>query len=207
MNRLLRWRARLVLIGLCTTLSACAGLGSSATDEVSIYYIDAQPAAVRRAAPVQAALVVEVPRAWPGFETSRMVYVRQPYELEYFSKSRWADAPARMLLPLLVRTLEQSGVFAAVVHGPVAMAGTLRLDTELVRMQQEFAEGRSQVRVTLRARLIDAKERRVIGAREFDEVEPAAAGNAYAGVAALNRALERMLLRLVEFCASPAASG
>lgn len=207
MNRLLHWRARLAGIALCATLAACTGLGSSAADEVSIYYIDAQPAVIKRPLPLRSALLVGVPRAWPGFETSRMVYVRQPYELEYFSKSRWADAPARMLLPLLVRTLEQSGVFAAVVHSPGAIAGTLRLDTELVRMQQEFAGGRSQVRVTLRVQLIDANERRVIGAREFDEVEAAATGNAYAGVAALNRALERMLLRLVEFCANPAASG
>ena len=92
------------------------------------------------------------------------------------------------------------------VQNPGAVAGTLRLDTELVRLQQEFETQPNRVRVTLRAQLIDMGGRRVIGTREFEEVEVAAADNAYAGVAALNRALARMLPRLAEFCASAVAS-
>jgi cholesterol transport system auxiliary component len=49
--------------------------------------------------------------------------------------------------------------------------------------------------------LVDLNDRRVIAGREFEEVEAAAADNAYAGVAAANRALERLLGRLAEFCA------
>jgi cholesterol transport system auxiliary component len=192
-------------MALGLALAGCTGLAPPAVDDTSIYVIDAHPAMRTGLAQSDATLVVSSPRAWPGFETARMVYVKQPYGLEYFTRSRWADAPARMLAPLLARALEQSGAFAAVVRNPGAVAGALYLDTELVRMQQEFDGERSRVRVTLRAQLIDTRERRVIGTLEFDEVEAAAAGNAYAGVAALNRALERMLPRLAEFCAVAAA--
>jgi cholesterol transport system auxiliary component len=184
------------------TLAACTGLTPPAVDEISLYVLDARPAMTRLPSRPGAILAVGTPRAWPGFDTARMAYVKQPYELEYFTKSRWADAPARMLTPLLVRAFEQSGAFGAVVHNPGAVAGTLRLDTELVRLQQEFGTQPSRVRVTLRAQLVDMEARRVIGAREFEEVEAAATDNAYAGVAALNRALERLLPRLAEFCAS-----
>ena len=205
MSRCLPWRALLAPMALGLALAGCTGLAPPAVDDTSIYVIDAHPAMRTGLAQSGATLVVSPPRAWPGFETARMVYVKQPYGLEYFARSRWADAPARMLAPLLARALEQSGAFAAVVRNPGAVAGALYLDTELVRMQQEFDGERSRVRVTLRAQLIDTRERRVIGALEFDEVEAAAAGNAYAGVAALNRALERMLPRLAEFCAVAAA--
>lgn len=196
------WRVVLAALVLGAALVACTGLAPPAADEASIYVLDAQPVITALPSRPRAILAVNMPRAWPGFDTSGMAYVKQPHELEYFAKSRWADPPARMLAPLVVRALEQSGAFGAVVRNPGAVAATLRLDTELVRLQQEFATQPSRVRVTLRAQLIDLEVRRVIGAREFEEVEMAAGDNAYAGVAALNRALGRMLPRLAEFCAS-----
>lgn len=106
-----------------------------------------------------------------------------------------------MLAPLIARALEQCGVFRAVVHNPGAIAADLRLDTELVYLQHEFIGEPSRVRLTLRAQLVDLKKQRVIALREIEEVEPAAADNAYAGVEAANRALQRALVRLVEFTA------
>jgi len=82
---------------------------------------------------------------------------------------------------------------------PARFSADLRLDTELVRLQHEFTDKPSRVRLTVRAQLVDLKKQRVIALREIEEVEPAAADNAYAGVAAANRALQRALVRLVEF--------
>jgi cholesterol transport system auxiliary component len=201
MSRSTQWQVVLAATVMGGTLAACTALTPPAVDEISIYVLDARPAMGALPPRPREILAVGMPRAWPGFNTFRMAYVKHPHELEYFTKSRWADAPARMLAPVLVRAFEQSGAFGAVVQNPGAVAGTLRLDTELVRLQQEFQEQQSRVRVTLRAQLFDLQDRRIIGAREFEEVEVAAADNAYAGVVALNLALERLLLRLAEFCA------
>ena len=85
---------------LCAALAGCANL-APATDSVSVYLLDAQPepkpATLRR----NEVLAVSTTRARPGFETAGIAYVTQPYELAYFTKSRWADAPARMLAPLI----------------------------------------------------------------------------------------------------------
>lgn len=191
---------------LAGALAACTGLAPPAADDVSVYVLDARPAVETRAGPTGAVLAIAVPRAWPGFDTPRMAYVKQPHELEYFAKSRWADTPARMLAPLLARALEQSGAFAAIVQNPSALPATQRLDTELVRLQQEFGGGPSRVRITLRARIVDMAERKIVAAREFEEDETAASEDARAGVAALNRALARLASRLVEFCAGAAPS-
>ena len=183
---------------LCAALAGCANL-APATDSVSVYLLDAQPepkpATLRR----NEVLAVSTTRARPGFETAGIAYVTQPYELAYFTKSRWADAPARMLAPLIAHVLEQCGVFRAVVYNPSTVSADLRLDTELVYLQHEFIDKPSRVRLTVRAQLVDLNEQRVIAVREIEEVEPAAAANAYAGVAAANRALQRALVRLVEF--------
>ena len=155
------------------------------------------------AAPKNASLTLAVSptRAAPGYDSPRMVYVRKAYELESFAKNQWVDTPARMLAPLLVRALEGSGKFRAVVQSPSPVAADLRLDTEIVRLQQEFTAHPSRVHLTLRAQLIDAKSARVVASREFDVIEDAASEDPYGGVIAANRAVREALAELVEFSA------
>lgn len=197
-----RWRNALLVCAMLPIVAGCANLKPPEAESVSLYMLDARSAQQAPSQRHDTVLAVSATRALAGFDTPRMAYATQPFELDYFAKSRWADAPARMLSPLIVRALDERGDFHAVVHNPAVVAADLRLDTELVRLQHEFLEKPSRVRITLRAQLVDVNARRVIAGREFEEVEPAAADNAYAGVAAANRALERMLSRLAEFCAS-----
>ena len=149
-------------------------------------------------------LAVNVPRATPGFETARMAFVRKPYELEYFARNQWVDTPARMVAPLLVKAVEAGGGFRAVVTGQSAVLADLRLDTEIVRLQQEFLTNPSRVRLTLRAQLIDQAGRRVLATREFESVEAAPSEDPYGGVTAANRLLKRVLIEVAAFCASQA---
>jgi len=109
-----------------------------------------------------------------------------------------------MLAPLLVAALQQAGAFRAVVPAPTSAAGDLRLDTELVRLQQVFGGGPSHVRLTLRATLVDQVSRRVLAWREFDVTEPASSEDAAGGVAAANRAVQTMLQALSTWCADAA---
>jgi cholesterol transport system auxiliary component len=111
-----------------------------------------------------------------------------------------------MLAPLLAQALEQSGGFRAVVQSPSLATAQLRLDTELVRLQQDFSARPSRVQLTLRAQLIDTDTRRVLAAAEFDESEAAPTDDPYGGVIAANRALARLLERVAAFCADAAAA-
>lgn len=185
-------------------LSACSAL-PPLPEAASTYVLDARLAPPARKAAGNAVIAVSPPRARPGFDTASMAYVRRAHELEYFAKNRWADTPARMLAPLLVQALDRSGGFRAVVQAPGAVSADLRIEIEIVQLLQDFETRPSRVRFTLRAQLIEVASRRVLATREFDEAEGAPSDDAYGGVIAANRALERLLGQLVDFCSGQAA--
>ena len=151
------------------------------------------------------AVAVAAPTAAPGFDGPRIVYVRRPHALEFFSRSEWVDTPARMLAPLLVRALERSGRFQAVAEAGAAGAAGLRVESEIVRLQHEFTARPSQVRLTVRVQLSEVPSRRVFGAREFEAVEQAPSDDAYGGVVAANRAARRVLDDVVAYCGESVA--
>ena len=95
--------------------------------------------------------------------------------------------------------IERTGAFRAVVLTPGAGAGDWRLDTEIIRLQQEFLTRPSQVRFTLRATLVDERTRRVLAVREFEHTVTAPADDPYGGVVAANRAVRAVLADLSRF--------
>lgn len=199
-NRTLRMLTLAMLVGGCT------GLQPPRVESSNTYVLEAQPIAKTVRAKRDLVLEVGAPRARPGFETPQMVYVRQPYELEYFAANRWADAPSHMLGPLLAQGLEQTESFRAVVQTPSAVPADLRVDTELIRLQQNFATRPSRIELTLRAELIDVRGKRVLSTKLFDETEDAPTDDAYGGVTAANVALRRILEQLADFCVAESGS-
>jgi cholesterol transport system auxiliary component len=191
-------RGALVFLA-ATALAGCTVLPPQ-TDDVTLYVLAADSPHERPAPRRDVVIEVAQPRAWPGFDTAQIAYVRKPYELDYFAKSRWADTPARMLAPLLARALERTAAFRAVVPQPSAVAADYRLDTEIVRLRQNFAVQPSRAELTLRGQLTDLRNRRVVASRTFEETENAPSENASGGVVAINAALERALAELAGFC-------
>jgi len=182
-------------------LAACAALQPPPDEIRNTYVLEAPPTAGTPSAKRDLIIGVSMPRARPGFDTSRMAYERRPHEIEYFTRNRWIDSPARMLEPLVTQALKRSGTFRGAMQLPGAERVDRRLDIELVRLLQDFSTTPSRVRFTLHAQLVDTGTRRVVAAREFDEVEPAPSDDPYGGVVAANRALARLLGSLVQFCA------
>jgi len=199
--------SRASALAVCAALLAgCAAMLAPQAEAPAIYLLDARPAERSVRPQRDMVLLVSIPQARAGYDTAQMAYVREPYGLEYFTKSRWADAPSRMLAPLLAGALEQAGGFRTVVQAPSAVPADLRLDTELVRLQQDFGARPSRVELAVRAQLVDLRSRRVLATAEFEEVEMTQREDAYGGVTAANRALQRMLARLADFCVEKSAS-
>jgi len=186
-------------------LASCAALQAPEPDRASVYLLEAAPATGAPRPKRDVVLAISMPRARPGFDTPMMAYTQRPNALEYFAKNRWVDTPTHMLAPLLAQALERSGGFRAVVQAPSSTLAGLRLDTELVRLEQDFSVKPSRVRFALRAQLIDTGARRVLASAEFDETEAAPSDDPYGGVIAANRALGRLLDRLVDFCTATRA--
>jgi cholesterol transport system auxiliary component len=144
-------------------------------------------------------LLVSMPLAEPGYETTKMVYLKRPYELEQYAVNQWADTPTRMFAFVMGERLSRSGSWRAVLPSSSAVRGDFRLDTYGFSLQQEFLQNPSRVRISVRAQLIDLRESRVVGTRVFETVENAPSEDAYGGVVAANQAVVAMLDGMVSW--------
>ncbi|MEO8202602.1 MAG: ABC-type transport auxiliary lipoprotein family protein [Betaproteobacteria bacterium] len=166
----------------------------------------AAPGATRSPRKTRYTLIVTPPQAAAGFDSPRIIYMRQPYKLEYFAHNEWVDPPARMISPQMVAAIEATSAFHAVVSAPGSSGGDMRLDTEVLVLQQEFGASPSKVRFALRAALSEEGTRRVIATRDFEAVQPALSDDPYGGVQAANAVVRSVLASLAAFCADNAVA-
>ena len=193
----------LALIGILA--SACSALRPSMPQPLFYALDSASPTRQRDSptpSPALPTLIVTPPSAASGFDSPRIIYVREAHQLEYFAHSEWVDTPARMLASLLVSRLANSGAFRAVVLTPSAAVGDLRLNTTIIRLQHELNTQPGRVRFTLRAHLVDSATQQVVDWREFDATVAAVENTPYGGVIAANAAVQTVLEQLSLFCAN-----
>lgn len=187
---------------LVAVLTSCSIGPSGQKTPMHTYLLslDSSPAtaSVVSCGPGTATLLVNVPRAQAGFNSSRMAYLRQPNEVSYYAQSQWADTPARLLAPLLVQAMEQTGCWKTVVLMPTTVQGDYRLDTEILHWQQEFFSQPSRVRLTLRAQLVEQRSQQVVASQRFEVVEEAPSEDAQGGVIATNRAVRTLLQQVAQ---------
>lgn len=188
--------AALALILATLTLAAC--LPTPRTEELKLFTLEANfaPAAAAGQGPT---LLVAPPRARAGYDSAGMAYGRQPQELAYFARHRWVDTPPRMLAPLLVQALEASGRFSAVLAAPAAARAAVRLDTEVLRLRQDFASTPSRVEFALRAQLTDLKSGAPRATRTFTVSVPSQGDDPVHGAQAANRAVGLVLTELAQW--------
>lgn len=207
-----------LFVATCVALSAFSGCSSllpaPATSPSLFTLDDGSPALISPATlsvpiaaagstamPAVATLIINTPKAAAGYGTAHIVYARRSQEIEYFAFSLWVETPAQMLTPLIVRAVERTGAFQAVLAAPTAASSRFRLDTEIIRLQQDFSAAPSRVRFTLRAVLIDGTTKAVVARREFDADVASASEDTYGGVIAAQAVTQRVLFQLAAFCA------
>ncbi|MDP2005202.1 MAG: ABC-type transport auxiliary lipoprotein family protein [Rubrivivax sp.] len=189
-------------------LAGCGNLLPQPAAPPITYTLEAGPEAGAPAPTASASaptLAVSALQAAAGYDSPRIVYLRQPQQLEAYAQSVWIDTPARLLAPLLVAALQRSGAYAAVISAPSAAASTLRLDTELLRLRQDFDGASSAVTLSLRATLVDGATRQVLGSRDFSATVPAASADSAGGVRAAQAASRQVLAALADWCAAAAS--
>ena len=198
------FRSFLYLVAAAWLLSACSLLPKPEPVSINQYlleYSSGQQAArqTRVNAPV---ILVTVPRAHGGYDSSRIAYMKEDYGLRYYTRSRWADTPARMLAPLLADAIQSTGQFQALYATSGSVSADMRLDTELIRFHQDFRSLPSEMHITLRAHLIDLASGEVLATLLVDRSMAADTDDAFGGVVAANRLLGQVLDELAQFCVS-----
>lgn len=185
-----RLRAATLLIP-ALLLPGCALLPAPEAP-ATLSVLDQMPADVPRRPQRTRTILVLPPEARPLFDTPQMAYTLQPHQVAYFARNQWAERPAHMLQPLLVRTLEATGAFT-VVTPPYTGAPVLTLHTELTELMQDFTQEPPVLRLALRMQLSDDASRRTLLTREIALRETMLQRGPAAGVTAANEAVAKAL--------------
>lgn len=193
---------------LTALLSGCTGdLLTQNHIPPAIYLLQDSGSHAAQFNPTGPTLSINPVRAAPGYDSTDMIYVKQAYRLQAFSRHRWADSPAHMLEPLLVAMAERSTLFAGVTEPGNYVQTSLRLDSELLQLQQVFSATGSSVELTLRTSLIDMRRGTIMASRVFRLSEPATEATPYGGVLAANRATTQLMLDIQAFIRHTMAAG
>lgn len=149
----------------------------------------------------QGAVVVEYPQVAAGYDTAAMAYRRTPWEIRYYSLSRWVDEPARMLREALTCALNQLGPFRSAFDAPAGINADYSLRTELVRLEQDFSNtSPSRERLVVRVQLVDLARGALLASQVLELNVTAPSEDAYGGVVAANTALQQLAAEVVSLC-------
>jgi len=222
MNKALRTGRRTALRGAfsgnrlrCVSLAAVAGVliagcalpGPPERTEVHTYRLEGRSGNPDLDSVSRPCVTLRVGSAGsaPGFNTSRMAYSRAPLQLGYFAYHTWADSPAKMLVALAETALDRSGLLGATVSGSLDVGTDLRLDLDGTELLQVFDGDVSEVRLSVKARLVDLSSHALLAVETFTYTEDGVPPNPAAGAAAADRAAARFLEDLQAFVAASLA--
>lgn len=198
--------SRVCAASLAALLLLCAGCSAIdlRTPEPArdTWLLSGVPPVAAVAGPGAGVLLVDKPESRPGYDTPRMAYSRRALALDYYTKSEWADTPARMLQTLLAQTLAQGGTWSAVLAAPNPGRADVRLTTSVLEFVHDLSAGEPGiVRVRVHVTFSGIVDRRVLAARDFAAEEPAASADAEGYARAADRASAHVLAELAGYAA------
>ncbi len=144
-------------------------------------------------------LFVTPVEADPLYESDNMAYSTHPYQVEYYAKNKWAETPANLFKPLMIKTLRDTHHFRAVTTSQNVAQYQYVLNTRIIELRQVFSGCTSYVVFRLNVEIVNAKTRKIIASREFRSTHMAYARTPYAGVLAANKCVADVLNELAIF--------
>lgn len=200
------WTLPALLAALLAALLVAGCATAPEAPPLTVYRLDLPTTVELPDYPTRPATVeVARTRAEAGYEGRGIVYQQRDHEIRYYTQSRWAEPPGRMIESNLVAALERSGMFRAVVRGPVAARADYRLESELLDLTQRFQGDASRVTLGLRLQLLAQDPPRVLATRVVRGEAAAPAEDAAGAVTAAHEALGRALAEAVRFVAETVA--
>ena len=189
-----RWVAWVPVLAL----AGCAKL-FVATPPAHLYQLSADstyPATLPR---VTAQLLVDLPQAPAGIDTTRITLTRAPFSLDYYADSEWTDRVSALVQTALLASFENSKAITAIDRESIGLRADFILKTE-IRHFEAVSDGSSApptVWVAITARLVAMPRREIIAQASSERRVPAAAAEVPAVVAAFNAAADAVIKDIV----------
>lgn len=224
-------RIGLALLAATPALTGCLNLGDASKAPAVVYYVltDAAPAAIAPPSPATAlkdssqyppegysdplrakarvesyAPTLRVLDTTTGnfYDTDQLVFSRSLDTRGLYQFARWTERPGKRFAELMRARLDHQGAWNVSASGGY-VRDDLVLDTKLVEFYHDAVSDPGRVRLVLRADLVDARQRKLLGHRVFEQQVPLtsydAAGAAQASSQAVSRVLDDLTLWLASF--------
>lgn len=188
----------LVLFSLFA-LIACSPVSLPVNEEYQLSSFSAKKYVTK---PHRISLLVTPVGAVSSYQTEEMLYVDKPFQLESFAKNAWKSPPADMLYPLMVESLQRSGYFYAITTNLYSEHSDYRLDTELLKLEQNFLSKPSTIQFSVKVVLTHVEDNLVLGSRIMSYSIPCERDTPYGGVLAANKASQQFTAAVTDFVIS-----
>lgn len=198
-------RIGVFLILTLMLLTSCSVFSPVKTRTYNNYVINQVPHVARRYHG-KYTLYVSPVKANPLYDTNAMAYTAKSYRVEYFAKNRWAEKPAKMLQPLILKTLQNSRHFRAVTSSLGNIRYDYILNVQLTDLRQVFLVQSSYVVFSMHAEIIDAQAAKIIASKELKTVVSVCKRTPFGGVVAANQAVSITLRKLANMSVKATAA-
>tara|TARA_B100000902_G_C27092635_1_gene804638 strand:- start:75 stop:683 length:609 start_codon:yes stop_codon:yes gene_type:complete len=186
-------------------LTGCGVLSPVKVRPISHYTIsglglshDASPAISGSGKSTQT-LLLQTMMSSPGYQSSDMVYVAKPYQLESFAYHQWVAPPSQLILPVLMRALQDRGYYHAVLMAPSSGVSDRVLATRLLYLNENVTNPKQPwVSCAIDVALLDASNDKIIREKVFTE-KMKTASDAYSYATNLNKIMAKMTIQIVDF--------
>lgn len=147
-------------------------------------------------------LIIEVPMAAGGLDSSRIALRPLSTELKYFADARWTERAPEMMQTMLIESFENTDKIVAVGRQSIGLRSDFTLKTELREFQAETfgRDGAMSIRVRLNAKIVKYPRRAIVGSKSFESVEVVENGENMKNIVfAFDRATGKVLKKVVEW--------
>ena len=205
--------SRFLLLVPAALLSACVNLGDRPNAPAVEYYVlgdptpvgapqDTDPLHAQARVALPLTLVVPDTTSAGFYDADQIVFSRSAGTRGQYQFARWTERPGKRFADLMRARLDRQGIWHVSASGGY-VRGDLLLDTELVELYHDATSNPGEVRLALRAELVDLKQRTLLGRRVFEQQVPLtrfdAAGAAQASSQAVGRTLDALTAWLATF--------
>ncbi len=156
---------------------------------------------------VPAQLLIDLPVAPAGLDTTLIALSQSPVSIDYFAGAEWTDRVPALVQAEMIDSFANGGTFAAVDRVASGLRADLILESEIrhFEAQYESSGGPPTVYVAINLRLVRMPERVIIGQSTVVRRRKASANDVPHIVLAFNDALGGVMKDIVAWTARNAA--
>jgi cholesterol transport system auxiliary component len=198
---MIKW---LPLCAIALLLSGCLNFGEKRASIPIVNYVlsDVTPATAPTLLPPDAPTLLVLDTTTAGFyDNEQLVFSRSADTRGQYQFARWAERPGKRFADLMRTRLGQQPLWRVSTVGGYVRGDRL-LDTELVELYHDARREPGQMRLELRAELVDLKKHALLGRRIFEVEVPLTSYDAAGAAQAANLAATQTLDELVAWLAT-----